>query len=123
MFEHDSIADIPEDKLVEYLLAVPYWRSTLLGIYGVPREVVDRQRVLLNSAPGGQFRGDADIILCVHSHPEEAVAYQVKRIKVGMSHPPQRSEQTRGVEASCTTGESAGRHRILEGLPLYHYCG
>jgi len=24
MFEYDSIADIHEDKLVEYLLAVPY---------------------------------------------------------------------------------------------------
>jgi len=57
----------------------------LLGIYGVPSEAIDCQRVLLNSTPGGQFRGDANVILCVPGHPEEAVAYQVKRIKVGMS--------------------------------------
>lgn len=44
-----------------------------------------RQRVLLNTIPGRQFRGDVDILLCGAGRFEEAVAYQVKRIKVGMS--------------------------------------
>jgi len=82
---HASIADIPEGQLVEYLLSSAYWRSTLLGLHGVPAEPIDRQEVLLNTAPGGQFRGDVDILLCGPGRPEEAVAYQVKRIKVGMS--------------------------------------
>jgi hypothetical protein len=85
MFAHSSIADIPEDQLVEYLLSAAYWRSTLIGIYGLPGNLIDKQRVLLHTVPGRDFRGDADILLSGPGQHEQTVAYQVKRIKVGMS--------------------------------------
>ena len=81
---HPSIADIPEDELVQVLLADPYWRSRLIELYGVPRGALDKQRVLLNTAPG-HFLGDIDILLCAPDRPDQAVAFQVKRIKFGMS--------------------------------------
>ncbi len=49
MFEHDSIADIHEDKLVEYLLAVPYWRNWMFGHHGIPRDPICRDRVPLST--------------------------------------------------------------------------
>ena len=86
MFEHDSIANIHEDRLVEYLLAVPYWRQWMFGHYGIPDDPIYKQRVTLNTAPGGlPLRGDIDVMLCASGRFEEAVAYQVKRIKVSLS--------------------------------------
>ena len=85
-FVHGSIADIHEASFVEYLLAVPYWRSWAFQHFGIPANPIYRERVPLNTAPGGpQFRGDIDVILCAPNHFEEAVVYQVKRIKVGLS--------------------------------------
>jgi len=49
----------------------------------MPRGMVNRQRVPLNAAPG-TFKGDIDALLCLPNHPEQAVAYQVKRIKFGI---------------------------------------
>jgi hypothetical protein len=86
MFLHDSIADIRENDLVDYLLAVPYWRQWMFGHYGIPANPIYKARVPLDTAPGGlPFRGDIDIMLCANGHFEEAVAYQVKRIKVSLS--------------------------------------
>lgn len=85
-FIHDSIADIHEGSLVEYLIGVPYWRAWTFQHFGIPKKPVYRERVPLNSAPGGpQFRGDIDVILCDPNHFEETVVYEVKRIKVGLS--------------------------------------
>jgi hypothetical protein len=81
---HPSIADIPEDKVVEVLLSDPVWRSDIFELSGNPRGVLDRQKVPLQTAPGG-FRGDADILLISPGRPEEAVAFEMKRIKFGMS--------------------------------------
>jgi hypothetical protein len=81
---HSSLADVPEDELVEVLLSSPYWRSNLFCWEGIPKNAIDRQRVLLNAAPGHP-QGDADILLCAPGQPERTVAYQVKRVKVGMS--------------------------------------
>jgi hypothetical protein len=39
----------------------------------------------LDSAPGGPFRGDVDVLMCNLNHPERAVAVEVKRVKYGMS--------------------------------------
>jgi hypothetical protein len=83
-FAHDSIADIPEDKLVERLLSDPLWGTEFFELAGMPRRMANRQRVLLNSAPGN-LKGDIDVLLCSPSLPEQAVAYQVKRIKFGIS--------------------------------------
>lgn len=82
---HSSLADVPEGELVETLLSSPYWRWNLFHWEGIPKSPIDRQRVLLDTAPGGNFRGDADILLCALGQPERTVAYQVKRVKVGMS--------------------------------------
>ena len=43
----------------------------------------DRQGVLLYSAPGN-FKGDIDALLCAPGRPDQAVAYQIKRLKFGM---------------------------------------
>ena len=86
MFEHDSIADIHEDKLVEFLLAVPYWRHWMFGHHGIPSDPICRDRVPLNTVPGGLPRqGDIDVLLCSAGRFEEAVAYQVKRVKVSLT--------------------------------------
>jgi hypothetical protein len=82
---HSSLADVPEGELVETLLSSPYWRWNLFHWEGIPKRPIDRQRVLLDTAPGGNFRGDADILLCAPGQPERTVAYQVKKVKVGMS--------------------------------------
>ncbi len=81
---HDSIADIPEDQLVERLLSDPLWGTEFFEFAGMPRGMANRQRVLLNTAPGN-FKGDIDALLCDRSRPEQAVAYQVKRIKFGIN--------------------------------------
>jgi hypothetical protein len=81
---HPSIADIPEDALVQRLLSDPLWRSDMFELHGIPRGVLDTQKVTLDSAPG-EFKGDVNVLLCAPDHPEEAVAFEVKRIKFGMS--------------------------------------
>jgi hypothetical protein len=86
MFQHDSIANVHEGKLVEYLLAVPYWRQWMFGHYGIPDSPIYKERVPLNTAPGGlPLQGDIDVMLCASGHLEETVAYQVKRVKVSAS--------------------------------------
>jgi len=75
MFEHDSIADIHEDKLVEYLLAVPYWRQWMFGHLGLPEGPIYKERVPLDTAPGGLPRkGDIDVLLSGRWKFEESVA-------------------------------------------------
>ncbi len=78
---HASIAEIPENQLVERLLSDKIWRSQMFELCGNPQETLNRQRVQL---PNG-FRGDADIILFSPEHPDKAVAFEVKRIKFGAS--------------------------------------
>src|SRR5665213_468594 len=84
-FIHDSIADIPESQLVERLLSDPLWSSDFFQLAGMPLGMANRQSVLLGTAPGG-YKGDIDVLLCDPCRPEQAVAYQVKRIKFGISH-------------------------------------
>src|SRR5579859_8100898 len=82
---HPSIADIPEDHLIRILLSDPYWRPNIFGLDGIPDDALDRQRVPLLTAPG-HFFGDIDILLSAPDHPEQAVAFEVKRIKFGARH-------------------------------------
>lgn len=84
-FVQRPLPDVPEDELVRFLLASPYWRWSMFQFEGIPKDFIDKQRVLLNTAPGGNFLGDADILLCGPGQPERTVAYQVKRVKVGRS--------------------------------------
>jgi len=82
---HDSIAGITEDKLVERLLSDPLWGSEFFELAGMRREMANRQQVPLDTVPG-TFKGDIDVLLCDPKFPDEAVAYQFKRIKLGISH-------------------------------------
>jgi hypothetical protein len=79
---HSSIADIPENELVQRLLS-PVWRD-MFELHGIPRGMLDKERVLLKTAPGN-FEGDADVLLCSPGRPHEVVAFEVKRIKFGRS--------------------------------------
>ena len=45
--------------------------------------MLNKQRVPLDGAPGN-FKGDIDVLRCAPDYPEQAVAYQLKRIKFGM---------------------------------------
>jgi hypothetical protein len=79
--KYSSIADIPEEKLVERLLSDPLWAMEMFELYGNPQGTVKKTRVPL---PEG-FHGDADIILFSPERPDQAVAIEVKRIKFGIS--------------------------------------
>lgn len=77
---HPSIADITEDELVEMLVR----RREVFDVSGMPRNPAFRTCVLLNDAPGN-FRTDVDVLLCDPARPQEAAAFQIKRIKFGLS--------------------------------------
>jgi hypothetical protein len=79
--KYSSIADIPEDKFVERLLSDLIWATEMFELYGNPQGTLKKARVPL---PKG-FHGDADIILFSPEHPDQAVAFEVKRIKFGIS--------------------------------------
>ncbi len=81
---HLSIADIREDELVRRLLSNPLWRVDMFELHGIPRGMLDKQKVPLETAPG-RFKGDVDVLLCAPDHPAEAVAFEMKRIKFGIS--------------------------------------
>ena len=82
-FAHDSIADIPEDKLVERVLADPIWPREFFELYGMPRRTRNKQRVSLDGAPGN-CKGDVDALFCLPENPEQTVAFEIKRIKFGI---------------------------------------
>lgn len=81
---HESIANVPEARLVERLVATPHWRTSLLSFKGMPDNPRVLQTVSLREFPGG-FAGDVDIALCAADHPSVATAIEVKRIKIGAS--------------------------------------
>jgi hypothetical protein len=62
-FTQASIADIAEDKVIERLLSDPLWGTELFDLAGMPRRMLNRQRVLLDTAPGN-FKGDIDVLRC-----------------------------------------------------------
>ena len=76
---HDSLASIPEGKLVRSLLADPVWRDRLLGLQTIPDGVEPYPEVPLY---GLGKSGDIDILAVSRNEPEHAVAIQVKRVKV-----------------------------------------
>jgi hypothetical protein len=83
-FTHPSIAEITEDKLVERLFADPLWGTEFFELAGMPRGMLNKLRVPLHSAARWiQGRHRRSIALLAR-FPEQAVAYQVKRIKFGM---------------------------------------
>ncbi len=81
-FTQPSIADIAEDKLVERLFADPLWGTEFFELAGMPRGMLGKQGVPLDSAPG-KFKGDIDVLRCAPDYLDQAVGYQFKRIKFG----------------------------------------
>ncbi|MGO9085948.1 MAG: hypothetical protein ACLQBK_12030 [Candidatus Sulfotelmatobacter sp.] len=83
-FVHESLAEIPEDKLVDRIVTDILWGREFFQFYGMPSGMVSRQCVSLNTAPGNP-KGDIDVLFCAPDFPEQAVAYQIKRIKLGVN--------------------------------------
>ncbi len=83
MLAHVSIGEIHEDDLVRRLMKDRYWRSSVIGLNGIPHDAVDKQCVKLEGVPNkGRDKGDIDILLCAPNRPDRAVAIQVKMVKV-----------------------------------------
>jgi hypothetical protein len=81
---HDSLAGIPEDKLVDRIVTDPLWGRQFFIFSGMPSRMVSRQRVSLAGAPGNPRR-DIDVLFCAPDLPYQAVAYQIKRVKFGIN--------------------------------------
>lgn len=78
----ESLAEIPEGKLVAMMLTDPGWGlGRILNIHGFPDCPRWRTEVPLLDVDGG--KGDVDVLLASIGSPEAAVAIQAKRIKVG----------------------------------------
>ena len=78
-----SIADIPEDQLVDRILADPMWGSEFFQFAGMPSGMENRHAYL-----GGRTRQAQRGYRCPllrAEPPGQAVAYQVKRIKFGFT--------------------------------------
>jgi hypothetical protein len=81
---HDSLAEIPEDKLVNRIVTDPLWGRDFFMFYGMPSEMVSRQCLSLTRAPGNP-KGDIDVLFCAPGLPQQAVAHQIKRVKLGIN--------------------------------------
>ena len=78
----ESVADIPEGKLVGQLLGEAHWRDLILNLKGLPANPRIMQQGPLANAPGAP-KGDIDILLSPPGWPAEATAIEVKRIRFG----------------------------------------
>ena len=81
---HDSLAEIPEDRLVNRIVTDMLWGREFFQFHGMPSGMINRQCVSLTGAPG-DLKGDIDVLFCAPDLPEQAVAYQIKRIKFGIN--------------------------------------
>src|SRR5260370_1193798 len=81
---HGSLAEIPEDKLVNRIVTDMLWSREFFQLHGMPSGMVSRQCVSLETAPSNP-KGDIDVLSCAPNLPEKAVAFQIKRIKLGIN--------------------------------------
>jgi hypothetical protein len=81
---HESLAEIPEDKLVDRIVTDIIWGREFFQFHGMPSGMMNRQRVSLQTAPGAP-KGDIDVLFSAPNLPEQSVAYQIKRIKFGIN--------------------------------------
>lgn len=81
---HESLAEIPEEKLVDRIVTDMLWSREFFQLHGMPSGMVSRQCVSLETAPGYP-KGDIDVLSCAQNLPEKAVAFQIKRIKLGIN--------------------------------------
>jgi hypothetical protein len=78
---HQSLAALSEADLVKKSLAGGH-REHMLRLCGIPEDVRDFQRVLLDKDTGCAG-GDIDILVFPDGRPELSTAIETKRIKVG----------------------------------------
>ena len=83
-FVHESLAEIHENKLVDRIVTDILWGREFFQFYGMPSGMTNRQCVPLQSAPGNP-KGDIDVLFCDPDLPQQAVAYQIKRVKCGIN--------------------------------------
>lgn len=83
-FIHDSLAEIPENKLVDRIVTDTFWGREFFVFHGMPSGLLSRQCVSLTNAPGS-LKGDIDVLFCAPDLPQQAVAYQIKRVKFGIN--------------------------------------
>lgn len=81
---HDSLAEIPEDKLVDRIVTDIRWGTEFFQFSGMPSRMVGKQCVSLTHAPGN-LKGDIDVLFWAPEVPDHGVAYQIKRIKFGIN--------------------------------------
>jgi|HubBroStandDraft_6_1064221.scaffolds.fasta_scaffold132782_1 hypothetical protein len=81
---HDSLAEIPEGRLVDRIVTDIRWGHEFFQFHGMPTGMVHRQCVSLHTAPGTP-NGDIDVLRCAPRLPEQSVASQIKRIKFGIN--------------------------------------
>ena len=81
---HDSLAEIPKDKLVNCIVTDILWEREFFMFHGMPSGMVSRQCVSLTTAPNNP-KGDIDVLFCAPDLPQQAVAYQIKRVKLGIN--------------------------------------
>lgn len=79
---HDSLAEMPENKLVDRVVTDALWGREFFVFHGMPPGMLCRQCVPLATAPGNP-KGDIDVLFCAPDLPQHAVAYQIKRVKFG----------------------------------------
>lgn len=77
---HSSLADLEEKELIRRLMADGHWRSRVIGLHGIPDDVVVYAEVDLKGL--NALEGDVDLLLVPPNRPEHATAIQVKRVKV-----------------------------------------
>jgi len=81
---HESLAEIPEENLVDRIVGDMMWGREFFHFAGMPSGMKNKQCVPLNSAPGNP-KGDIDILFSAPDLPDQAVAFQIKRIKCGIN--------------------------------------
>ena len=84
MFKHESLAELGESVLVERLLTDPSWKSCITDIDGFP-DVADYFTTVPYDGLPGAPTGDIDILVVPDDNPEQSIAIQAKRVKVGES--------------------------------------
>lgn len=80
---HGSLAEIPEHELVDRIVNDVLWGREFFMFHGMPSGMVSKQCVSLTSAPGNP-KGDIDVLFCAPDLPHQSVAYQAKRVKLGI---------------------------------------
>jgi hypothetical protein len=83
VFTEPSLAELTESALLGQLMADPtWWRGRVMNIVGFPDYAQYFREVPCTGLPG-ELVGDIDVLVVPDAAPEQSIAIQAKRIKVG----------------------------------------